>query len=173
MTTEPHVPGSSTATSGAIASRVMMQRRRRVIRSALTVLGVTVVMLVLTIMNRDQQAVESCRHRMETAQETLQEQHQEWLRDPQKFPLRAVAAQLGDVWREHVLDNWRFSEQAAFARRVGVCCCERPHSRLFRPAGRHVIIFHGGEHRYELIWMNEGEFAEQAEQLGLQVTARR
>jgi hypothetical protein len=159
-------------TSDRVALRTLGERRRRVLRNVLFVVVVSLVMLVLTVANRDQQAIDGCKERMEYAVKTLREHHREWLRDPQKFALPLIEAHLGDTWRYHVLDNWRFTEQAAFAREVGVCCCERPHSPLFLAAGRHVIIYHVAEQEYELKWMTEREFARRAEELGLRVSIR-
>ncbi len=172
MATESPASASPEAPSERVALRTMVQRRRRVLRSVLAVVLGALVLLVLSILNRDAQALEACRQRMEQALKTFQQHHQEWLRDPLKFPLPSVEAQLGDVWREHVLDNWRFTEQAAYAHEVGVCCCEQPHSRLFRPAGRYVILFNVPEQKYELKWMDEPEFARRAVELGLRVGAR-
>lgn len=167
-------PDTSTLSNPSVASdrvalRTLGERRRRVLRRVLFVVVVSLVMLVITIANRDQQSIDSCKKRMEYAVSALREHHSDWLRDPQKFPLRLIAEQMGDVWRDHVLDNWRFSEQAAFAREVGVCCCERPHNPLFLPPGRHLIIYHVAKREYELKWMTEREFARRAEELGLRV----
>ena len=160
------------APSERVARRTLAQRRRRVLASALTVILITLVMLLLTILNRDEQAVRACRERMEQALVTFQQHHEEWLRDPLKFPLPSVEAQLGDVWREHVLDNWRYTEQAAAADDVGVCCCERPHSRLFRPSGRHVIVFNVPGQKYGLRWMDEDDFVRRADELGFRLPVR-
>ena len=160
------------APSERAARRTLAQRRRRVLRSALTVIAIMLVMLVLTVLNRDEQALHACRERMEQALQTFQKHHEEWLRDPLKFPLPSVEAQLGDVWRDHVLDNWRYTEQAATTNEVGVCCCERPHSRLFRPSGRHVIVFNVPQQKYELRWMNEDEFIRRADELGFRRPVR-
>jgi hypothetical protein len=157
------------AASERVTMRTLGERRRRVLRSVLFVVVVMLVMLVLTLANRDQQSIDACKKRMEYAVATLRDHHGEFLRDPQKFPLPLIARHFGDAWRDHVLDNWRFSEQAAFAREVGVCCCERPHSPLFLAPGRHVIIYHVDTQQYELKWMTEREFAKRAEALGLHV----
>ena len=172
MTTEWPASVSPGAPGERVARRTMAQRRRRVIRSVLTVVLVTLVMLLLSVLSRDEQAVWGCRERMELALKTFQQHHQEWMRDPLKFPLPSIEAQLGDIWRDHVLDNWHFTEQAAFAREVGVCCCERSHSRLFRPSGRHVILFNVPEQKYELKWMDESEFARRAKELGFRAPVR-
>ena len=169
MTTNPSPYPERVAPSEHVARRAMIQRRRRVLRSIFTIVAVTLVILLLTVLNRDEQAVQGCRERMEQAVKTLQQHHTEWLRDPQKFPLPSIGAQLGDVWRDHVLDNWRFTEQAAFAREVGVCCCEQPHSRLFQASGRYVIIYHVAQQKYELVWMNELEYQRRAEELGFRI----
>jgi hypothetical protein len=172
MPTELPAAVSPGAPIEPVALRIMAQRRRRVIRGVLTVILGTLVILVLSILNRDQQALDACRARMEDALKTFQEHHQDWLRDPLKFPLPSIEARLGDEWRDHVLDNWRFTEQAAYSREVGVCCCERPHTRLFRPAGRYVILFNVPAQKYELKWMHESEFARRAAELGFRIERR-
>jgi hypothetical protein len=163
---------SPDAPSERVARRTLAQRRRRVLRSALIFIVITLVMLVLSILARDEQAVRACRERMEQALVTFQQHHEEWLRNPLKFPLPSVEAQLGDVWRDHVLDNWRYTEQAAIADEVGVCCCERPHSRLFRPSGRYVIVFNVPRQKYELHWLNEEDFLKRANELGFRLPLR-
>jgi hypothetical protein len=168
---DPDTPTLSnpSVASERVALRTLGERRRRVLRSLLFVVAIMLVVIVVTVANRDQQAIDGCKRQMEYAVATLRADHSEWLRDPQKFPLPRIADHLGDGWREHVLDNWRFTEQAAFAREVGVCCCERAHSPLFLAPGRQVIIYHVGKQEYELKWMTEGEFARRAEELGLRV----
>ncbi len=167
MENQSSVAAGSTPAGQRVAHETLVQRRRRVIRSVLAVLAMTVVMVLLSLAGRDQQSIESCRQRMEAAVKILQESHGEWLRDPLKFPLPSIADRLGDVWREHVLDNWFYTEQAASKREVGVCCCERPHHRMFMSDGRYVIIFDVRRQRYELQWMDESRFAQRAEELGL------
>ena len=157
----------TTPTDDRVALRTMAERRRRVVRSVLTVVFVTLVMVVLSVLNRDRAAISSCEDRMRYAVRVLQENHKQWLKDPARFPLDVIRDRLGDAWNSGVFENSRFTEQAAFMGSVGVCCCERPHGRLFRPGLRHLIVFKVREETYQFLTLEEGEFARQADGLGL------
>jgi len=169
MNPEPPVTAASTVAGQRVLLQALRRRRRRVLWRVAVFVGLTLLMVVLSVVNRDREAIQTCRTRMETAARVLRSHHADWLRDPQKFPLPAIASELGDVWRLHVLENWRFTEHAAFAREVGVCCCERPHNRLFLPAGRHVIIYNVSQQEYYVRWMDAADLAQRAEELGLRV----
>lgn len=152
--------------------RTFGERRRRVWRGLFVTFAATVLVVALSISNRSQQAITSCRERMEYAVRLLQERYTESLRDPSRFPLREIAEQFGSPWRDHVLENWRYTEQAASVREVGVCCCEQPHARPFGRDGRHVILFNVKQQRFELVWLDEEPFQRRAEALGLAVRVR-
>jgi hypothetical protein len=145
----------------------MAERRRRVVRSVLTVLFISLVMVVLSALNRDRAAIDSCEQRMRYAVRVLQDNHKQWLQAPSTFPLDIIRDRLGDAWNGSVFENSRFTEQAAFMVSVGVCCCERPHGRLFRPGLRHVVVYRVREETYDLLTLEEGEFARRADGLGL------
>jgi hypothetical protein len=145
----------------------MAERRRRVVRSVLTVGFISLVMVVLSAMNRDREAIDSCEQRMHYAMRVLQDNHKQWLQDPSVFPLVIIRNRLGDAWNAGVFENLRFTEQTAFMGSVGVCCCERPHGRLFRPGLRHMIVYRVRGETYDLVTLEESEFARQADGLGL------
>jgi len=150
------------------ALRTLGQRRRRVWRSVLLVGALIVVMVTLSVMNRDQQAIDSCRERMEYAVREFQRQFDERGVSPAVLPLPQDTPDAAARMREHVLYNYLYTESALTE--VGVCCCRYPHSRLFQPAGRHVITFNVKEGRYLLRWVREEEFRQQADDLGLRIS---
>jgi hypothetical protein len=157
------------------ALRAMRESRRRVWRSILTVVVVTLGMIVVLILNRDHQAVRSCRTRMEYAVQELQKRYDNGEHSPLELPLPQDVGDAGDGRREierlrrHVYYNVLHAARISFAREVGVCCCRQPHTRLLLPDGRHVIIFNVERGTYELCWLDETEFARRAGELELRV----
>jgi hypothetical protein len=143
----------------------MRVRRRRVLRSVVTILLTSALLVVLTVLLRDQQSLDSCLERMRAVQREFQQ-----LRDAGQAPPRDLLATVDvdeDVRksvRDHVFYNWFFTESPRAE--VGVCCCRYPHDRIFRAAGRHVLVYVPGQRRYELRWMDEDEFLRRSE-LGL------
>ncbi len=164
------VRSSATPASDEAALRTLGQRRRRVWRSVLLVVLLTLVMVMLSVMNRDQQAIDSCRERMEYAVREFQRQFDEHGISPTALPLPQDTPDAAARMREHVLYNYLYTESALTE--VGVCCCRYPHSRLFQPAGRHVITFNVRDGRYLLRWVKEEEFRQKADDLGLRVPIR-
>ncbi len=150
-----------------ILRRTLSERRRRVLRSVATVAFVSLVMTVLAALNRDREAIDSCEQRMRHAVRILQDNHKDWLKNTTRFPLDIVRDRLGEAWNWNVFENTRFTEQAAYLAAVGVCCCERPHGRLFRPGLRHAIVYRVRDETYEPRTLTESEFAQQADALGL------
>jgi hypothetical protein len=167
MPVESHTPILAREADERIVRRTMIERRRRVLRSVAAVAFVSLVMIVLAAMNRDREAIDSCEQRMRHAVRMLQDNHKQWLKDPARFPLDIVRDRLGEAWNWSVFENTRFTEQAAYLSAVGVCCCERPHGRLFRPGLRRAIVYHVRDETYSVRTLTESEFAKQADALGL------
>lgn len=176
MTTEP-TPDASITVSARAASRTLRERRRRVWRSALTVVIVTAGMVILLIINRDNQTIRSCRERMEYALQELERLREEEGRAPRELPVAGESGLADDgatpaqQMRAHVYYNmlYAYSMEIGYGREIGVCCCKRPHTRLFLPNGRHVIVFNVERETFELHWMDEADFARRSEELGLKV----
>ncbi len=166
--------GTTTA-SGPVAARAqqrtLRERRRRVWRNVGLVVVVTIVMVVLTQFNRNEQAIRSCQQRMEYARKLFQDRQDQGLPALEDLPLPGSGAatpeerqRLADL-RNHTIYNMRYSGQTLLSRQIGVCWCRRPHTRLFRSPGRYVIILENG--KYEWRWMDETEFRERADDLGI------
>lgn len=175
MTTDAPASATSSAIREDAALRTMRERRRRVWRNVLAVVVVTAGIGVLTILNRDAAAIRSCRKRMEFAALRFQELRDKGLPSEPVLPLpedvdgAAESRKRIMELRDHVHYNVFYADRATFTREVGVCCCLRPHSRLFRSSGRHVIILDVDRGVHSVVWMDEAEFARRAEQLGLRV----
>jgi len=169
MTTESPPAGGSTETSERVAMRTLNERRRRVVRSVVAVVAVMIAMVILSIMNRDAASIRSCEERMEYARDVLQSRLDKGQPDPTEMPVSGDASEVAIRLRNHVHFNAFYGEQKASATHVGVCCCRRPHSRLFRDGIRHVVVFDAERDRYELLRLTEADFARQAESLRLHV----
>lgn len=174
MTTPVPAPSERSVASERAEQRTIGKRRRRVIRSVFTVVVVTLAMVFLSALNRSVVDIRSCRERMQYAVDRFQERYDFGDRRTVAFPLPDSAADDPDSERRaqrlraHVYYNPSPSDSRAGAwGEIGVCCCRRPHNRLFRPAGRHVILFNFKQVRYELRWMEEDEFAREAPRLNL------
>lgn len=149
--------------------RAMGERRRRVLRSAIVVISIMLAIAVLSTINRDQQAVTSCRERMESAVGLLQEHATKGLRGRAGSPRSMLRTELGQRWRDHVFHNEMFNRQKIFRQKVGVCCCKQPHSSLLWAPGRYVIIYDAQSQKHQLLWLEEKEFDRRANELGLRV----
>ncbi|MEW6252545.1 MAG: hypothetical protein AB1716_18055 [Planctomycetota bacterium] len=161
---EPESSLSSVA--GGPALRTMKIRRRRVVRNALSVLLVLAVIIVASLHSRNEQAIESCKRRMEHAARVFQDQR------PDGFPMRgpdgASDAELTTL-RDHVYYNWLYMDSSRAE--VGVCCCREPHARFIggEPV-RHVIVYVVSTRLYEFREMPESQFTERADDLGLRAS---
>lgn len=179
MTPETPTPAAPGTLDERAALRTIRERRRRVWRSALLVVLVTLGMVVLLAVNRDEQDIRACGRRMERTRQELQRLRDAGQRlplaDPEKLAELVVAGMSEDDEarrqdshvRTHTHYNVLFSARAGLAPEIGVCCCRRPHSRLLRPPGRHVIVFGAARGVFELRWMDEAEFARRAAALEL------
>jgi hypothetical protein len=159
-------PGDSDV-SARVAQQTMRRRRRRVVQSVLWIIGTVLIMIVLTVLTRDEQDVESCRQRFESMRQAFQAERDEGRGRPMTLPLTGEDAQNAN-FRSHVYYNYFFDESARPV--VGVCCCNSAHDRLFQPAGRFVVLYDVKARKYELKWMEETEFAKQAAELGMRLS---
>lgn len=180
----------ATQTAKSVADRatrrIMSQRRRRVWFNVAVFVLVTAVMVVLSMAHRDHQSVRSCERRLEFARQELQKLLDDHGRvAPGSLPLEGWK-EVKEMWepsspaeqemhdeyysrREHYYYNSRYGRQLARRAPIGVCCCADQHRLYLRADGRHVIVFDG--QRYELRWMTEREFHEQATALELTLPA--
>jgi len=157
----------------------MSVRRRRVWRSLAVFVIVTAAMVVLSMAQRDYQAVQACRDRLEFTRGQLQELLAHGTVAPLELPMPGHSTEAGGtpaprkpaedpfVARAHYFYNARYARQPDRKDPVGVCCCEAPHHLYLRPDGRHVIVFDG--QRYSLGWLSEAEFQRRASALKLNV----
>lgn len=167
--------------------RTMSERRRRVWLNVAVFSLVTAAMVVLSMAHRDHQSVRSCQRRLEFARQELQKLLDDSGRvAPESLPLEGweEVTQMGEpsspaeqemhdeyyMRREHYFYNSRYGRQLTQRRLVGVCCCAAPHRLYLQADGRYAIVFDG--QRYELRWMTEREFHEQAAALKLILPAQ-
>jgi hypothetical protein len=158
METSPPPPLSQT--TDRIALRTLAQRRRRVIRGILLFLVVSFAVVVMSAMNRDQQALDSCRERIEYAAREFQKVHDARRSPPSELPLPSAAP------RAHYLYNWLFTNSSQ--PEAGVACCDGPHARFWGEPIRMVIILDTRAGQYRAVRMTEDEFRRRARELGLE-----
>jgi hypothetical protein len=161
----PDVPATPPpiAASDSVARRTLSERRWRVARSMLGVVLVTLTLLVVVLLNRDQQAAQACRRRAEFMVKAFQADADAGLRAPTELPLAPADRR----FRGHYIYNWLFTN--SYRPEVGVCCCRDPHIQLFQAPRRSVIVLDAETRKYRLVWMKERDFAEKADNLGLRV----
>lgn len=172
MTMDPNPPATAATARERVQRDTLKRRRRRVIRSSLTVVVITAVLILLSVINRNRQAIDGCRERMQAAATLLEEQYQRGDLRPGRLSLAHVKGDPAqerrlERWRNHVILNYRFSELASASREVGVCCCKRPHDRLFGPRGRHVMIFSVEKGAFTVRWFEEAALQARSDELGL------
>jgi hypothetical protein len=160
------------ADSPTSALLTLRQRRRRVWRSILLIGVTTLVLVGLSVQNRDEVAIRACFKRMEVASQILQDRYDRGLPFPSRLPMPddpENSKQRRDYilrLRSHAYYNVLHNPGRAGGI-DGVCCCRWPHTRLVGASGRHVVLFNAETHQYEVRWMNESEFAARAAAYGL------
>jgi hypothetical protein len=164
----PDVPATPPpiAASDSVARRTLSERRWRVARSAFGVGLVTLTLLMVVLLNRDQQTSQACRRRVEFMVKAFQEYADAGQPAPTELPLAPADRR----FRSHYIYNWLFTN--SYRPEVGVCCCRDPHVRLFQAPRRYVIILDAETRKYRLVWMKDSDFAERADDLGLRVSVR-
>ncbi len=164
-------PPSSPAEQAA--RRVMRQRRMRVWRSVLLFVGLTLIMLVLSMANRDKEAQRTCRRRMQFAAEMLQSVVDRGEPLPPHLPLPRERGARADrrerVAREHYHYGSLLQSVPADAKVLGVCVCVRPHHFFLNASGRHVLRLDVEKRRYSVGWETEAEYCRHAAQIGLPI----
>jgi hypothetical protein len=157
------------------ARRSMARRRLRVWLNVAAFIVITGVMVVLSIVQRDQDALRgrfaTSREHLEYARDELQELYdQHRIVAPAELPLplqleAATPEQAEEAYaqlRQQYVYNLRYGRVRKG--RVGVCYDASPHSFYLKPYQRHVLIFEDG--RYKVLTLTEDEFQRQAEALG-------
>ncbi|MCG3126557.1 MAG: hypothetical protein CHACPFDD_01404 [Phycisphaerae bacterium] len=145
---------------------VMSLRRRRVLRTVLTLLGILVVMVLITMATRDAQNVSLCRVQVDFAVDAFNRL------GSGDLPLLLPKSAAGPA---SVRDHFAYTPTNAALiekiRPVAVCVCAQPHPLFLRAQGRHLILFDG--QRYSAEWVTESELQGRAERLGLHLRQRR
>ncbi len=170
---EPSELYTDVITSDRVARRTIAERRRRVLRNVATVFVITVLMVVLLVMSRDQQAINSCHGRMAFATAALQDMLGAGAVSPAELPLSDRGGdpnpQSAPRANTHYFYDAFHSSRGEVGREIGVACCRFAHSQLFRPNGRYVLSYDGAARKYQYRWMSEVEFARLAPELGLRL----
>lgn len=153
----------------------MRERRRRVWRRLGAFLLVSLLLVVLIVINRDQAEVRTCRRRMLAAAQALREMHDDVERE--RLTVLFAERDAADDWRGplrgHVQLNMLYDYHRGEGRReIGVMCCFGPHRRLFGAPGRHIIVYDSATQDYEVRWYTESEFDRIAPTLGLTPSPR-
>jgi len=167
------MPASERVTSEQIGLRTLRERRWRVYRGALMLVLSTIVVVVLSVLNRDEAAIRACRERMEYARQALQDTRDRNDPVPPRLPLPELAPDDPEshLGREHLRDpayyNPLFDLRHDSGRGVGVCCCRFPHTRLIGSCGRQVVLYDPVQRKFTLQWMDEDTFQRRADELGL------
>ncbi len=161
---------SPAALTERAAWRTMRERRRRVVRNVLKVGVLLVLILVLSIVTRNQQDVDGCRRRMEAAARWYQEQVNLGHGVPNVFPPPIDTVDMKRL-SEHAFFRYNYvgatpttvsSSPTIVA--VGVCRCRNAHERILQASGRHILVYDSRrdpEHpygSYRVLWKDEQEF---------------
>ncbi len=151
----------ATATGEALERaglRTMTQRRRRIQRSLATVGLVTVVMLLLALLQRDQQSTRQCRRQVDAAIEGFRHAHRVGRVPPTTFP---SVPQADAEAPDHFAYNILYAQLVRSTNPVGVFCCAEPHRLYLHESGRHLVTFDGQD--FHVSWVPAGEFARRLE----------
>lgn len=154
---------TSVATAADVAERPRVRRRaharrRRLIANVLFVTLMTVVMVYLSVWQRDNQSERNCRHRLQFAATALRR-----LPPGKPWPLALPQAEENQTNNRLHYDYRPLNDQLLGSiTPVGVCACRRPHRLLLREPGLHVLLYDG--RNYEIRWLSVPEYLRSAEQ---------
>lgn len=145
---------------------VMSLRRRRVLRTVLTLSGILVVMVLITMATRDAQNVNLCRVQVDVAIDAFNRV------GTGDLPLLLPKSAAGPASvRDHYAYTPTNTALIEKIRPVAVCVCAHPHPLFLRAQGRHLILFDGS--CYYVEWITERELQPRAERLGLHLRRQR
>lgn len=153
--------------SDRAALRKMQERRGRVLRRLAMMIGVTAVIIVMALVQRDNQSVRwEVRHMAELAAKFRQALAE------RGTPPDALIMQHADAdLAERYFFNTGYVQHAIERGRSGVCCSRVP-IRLFLRADRRVVLIFDGRD-FEVHNMLNSDFAASAETLGLMLARQR
>ncbi|TWT43942.1 hypothetical protein RAS1_03450 [Phycisphaerae bacterium RAS1] len=160
--TSTTLPAQETPAARQAAARAANERRRRVWRNVAFFFVTLFLILLLSLYNRDEQEVQADRRRMEFWRESFQK----LLDAAQELPLQ-LPTPPGDsaALRDDYIYNMMYQQVLRVRGKAALCYRTQAAQLALRRDGRHVLIFNG--RALEIVWMNEDEFAEQAEVLGM------
>lgn len=157
MINEPYSTRRDPVISERVRLRTMAERRRRVWRSLALFMVTVAAMVVIVMLRRDTQAVESCRHMLDDAVGVLHAELAKGHGLPPTFPQSAAGR---SVLRTHFHYSMLNAQFLAGKRQIGICSCEQPHRLFLQRNGRHVALFDG--ENFEVRWVDEEEFRRNA-----------
>lgn len=156
-----------TSAAGQTALRLAASRRRRILIGLLAVVGVTGVMVMLSLVTRDLSDLRRCRSQLEFVRDRLG--------IPSETNLLPFVLPQPEDPRTALAGHYRYMPSNATlphaSSGVAVACCAKPHSMFIRESGRHVLVLEGS--RYEIRWLTEAEFAATAQKLGVSELTKR
>ncbi|MBW7907148.1 MAG: hypothetical protein LC135_10300 [Phycisphaerae bacterium] len=146
--------------------RTYRQRSRRIWRQLVLVAVVTVVIVILSLAQRDLQAQRWERRELDRLAESLQSR---LATEGGAVDLVALMRLDDPLWNRYQFNDgyarqgWRGSE-------IGVGCSRSVVALFLKEDGRFVLLFDGAAYRVE--WLTEREFRRRAASLGLELALR-
>ena len=162
--TQSHVERSSEVDRRA-AARTMRTRRRRIIRNLGAFVLAVVVMVMLSLAHRDNQAVRSNRDALGHLPAAFEDALAHGGLPRKLPPPPGVSPDEATHWRDRLLYLRGNVTKLGRHERVAVAYMDRPLSLFLRADGRHLVLF-DGEH-FERVWMTETELRERADELAV------
>jgi hypothetical protein len=160
---------------------MLKRRRRRVWLNTVGIVLITLLMVLLSVAERDRQSLRGsvlrCQKDLEYAREVLQAGFDAGRPAPAKMPLPAVQIppdltpkererfdQQREDWRRHYLYRAGHRGQVRVGKPVVVCQDEHMHDLYINPDQLHVILFDG--QTYELKTLHKDDLAQMADTPG-------
>lgn len=155
-------PVHDTSAAQRAALRVANERRRRVWRNVAFFIVTFILILLLSLYNRDEQEVRADRRRMEFWRQSFQKA----LEAGQELPLQLPTppGDSGEI-RDDYIYNMMYQQVLRIRGRAALCYRAQAAHLALRRDGRHVLIVSGRS--LEIVWMNDDDFEAQAESLGM------
>ena len=147
-----------------VRTRTFLHRRGRLLRGIALFVPVTAVIVYLSMLQRDTQAMKVGETNARMIADAMQTQLTAEHVPPQRMPDLPAPYQ-GVVERYYF--NYFYGNKLQTSQVVGVCAM-RQSTRLFlREDGRFVVLFDGSKFWSE--WMTEAQFAQRAKALGISI----
>lgn len=154
--------------------RTRASRRSRLLRQVSLFAIASVALVLVALANRDAENVRNCRQRLDFVGQQLQLNYTRNQSLPPNLPMPGQTMDdpgVRDPLRRKPgsRDHYAYlgTTNLNHVGVVAVCACFSEHRLYLRDDGRHVVVFDPATAKFEVRWLTNAEFRQQAEKLGI------